>query len=332
MSGLLPWHQKAWQRLQASRQADRLPHALLVSGPAGLGKGRFARDLAASLLCRDPDADGIPCGQCQGCHLFRAGTHPDYRLLAPEEPGKAITVDSIRDYIGSGSLTAQAGGYKVVLIEPAEQLNLAAANSLLKTLEEPVPWTLIVLVSSRPGRLPATIRSRCQRLGMGLPPPDQALDWLRQRVTEADPALLLDLAGGAPLRALALAEAGVMTRRGELMDLFAGVLAGRNDPLEAAANWNTEDPERVLNWCSGWVIDAIRLKATPDPAGLINPDQRQRLQAIGKALEFRTLYGILDKTYEVARTLGSQLNTLLLLEGLLLEVAAAGSRLKRERR
>jgi DNA polymerase-3 subunit delta' len=329
---VFPWQQSDWKRVQEARRAGRLPHALLVTGAAGLGEGEFAENLAASLLCSSVDGDGKPCGHCRGCHLFQVGTHPDYHRITPEQPGKAIPIDAIREYVARGTLTAQAGGYKVVVIEPADALNMAAANSLLKTLEEPVAWTLIILVSSRPGQLPATIRSRCQTINIHPPAREAAIQWLAGRVGGLDAALLLDLACGAPLHAVKLAEEGVLTLRGQLLDEFAGVLAGRNDPVAAADNWNKPEPALVLSWCSGWIIDALRLKAAQDPPGLINPDQIKRLQAIGNALEFNELYELLDKVYEAIRTLGSQLNSLMLMEGVLLEIAAAGKKLKRKKR
>jgi DNA polymerase-3 subunit delta' len=329
---ILPWQQADWKRVQEARRAGRLPHALLVTGAAGLGKGGFAKNLAASLLCSAPDDGGLPCGHCRGCHLFQVGTHPDYLRITQEQPGKVIPIDSIREYISRSGLTAQAGGYKVVVIEPADALNMAAANSLLKTLEEPVAWTLIMLVSSRPGQLPATIRSRCQTIKIRAPARESAAQWLVGRVGGLDAKLLLDLACGAPLHAEKLADEGVLTLRGQLLDEFAGVLAGRNDPVTVADHWSRLELDSVLSWCAGWLIDVLRLKSAPEPPGLINPDQRKRLQAIGNALEFKTLYELLDKVYEATRTLGSQLNSLMLIESVLLEVAAAGRMLKRKKR
>lgn len=321
--GFLPWQAEAWQRLQARRRDDRLPHALLITGAAGIGKGRFAHALAASLLCSRPQEDGTPCGACQGCHWFRAGSHPDYGRLEPEEPGKAIRVDAVRAFVDGEGLTSQAGGYKLLVIEPAEAMNQAAANSLLKTLEEPVPWTLMLLISSDPGRLPATIRSRCQRLHFDVPAPDLARDWLRRQGVNGDPDLLLALAAGAPLKARELADPEILAERSKLLDEFAAILAQREDPVALAARWSRLPLERLLEWYSGWLIDSLRLKADPAVRDLINPDQRKRLQAIGERVESDQLYRLLDEAYRVIRSLGTPLNPQLTLEDLLLTLAAS---------
>ncbi|MFO7642692.1 MAG: DNA polymerase III subunit delta', partial [Candidatus Competibacteraceae bacterium] len=160
----LPWHEPLWRQFQQSRAAGRLPHALLLAGPAGLGKLAFAKRLARALLCETPDVEGDACGRCRSCRLFQAGSHPDYRMEQPVEEGKAIRIDPIRELCGFLGFTAQYGGYKIALLEPADRLNLNAANSLLKTLEEPPGDCLLLLVTAHPARLPATVRSRCQKV------------------------------------------------------------------------------------------------------------------------------------------------------------------------
>ncbi len=323
MDSVLPWQRAAWRRLQEQRRDDRLPHALLITGLAGTGKGHFARALAASLLCAAPDGEGMPCGRCQGCQWLDAGTHPDYRRLEPEEPGKPIRVDAVRAFVDAEALTSQAGGYKVLVIEPAEAMNQAAANSLLKTLEEPVPWTLMLLVSSDPGRLPATIRSRCQGLHFDVPARAEAREWLRTQGVESDPELLLALAAGAPLKARALADPETLAERSKLLDDFAAILAQREDPVAVAARWSRLELARLLEWYSGWLIDCLRLKADPGAPQLINPDQRKRLQAIGQQVEFGGLYRLLDEAYGLIGGLDTPLNPQLTLEGMLLTLATS---------
>lgn len=314
----LPWHRPVWDRLQSARQAGRLPHALLFSGAEGLGKHEFAIAFARSLLCRDPSEDGRPCGVCRSCHLFGAGTHPDYRRIEPEEPGKAIRIDSVREFVGKEALTTQLGGYKVVVIEPADAMNTAAANSLLKTLEEPTAWTLMILITSRPSRLPATIRSRCQGVGFGLPPKLQAIEWLQGVSGDCEAELLLGLSGGSPLLARRYAAPEVLVQRARMLDEFVEILAGRQDPVAIAARWEALDLSQVLQWVTGWVIDMLRLKSTDEPPRLYNPDQIKRLNSLAQAIEFKEIYGLLDRLYEASRLKDSQLNPLMLLEGLLL--------------
>lgn len=314
----LPWHEQNWKRLLSAKASGRLPHALLLTGTQGLGKHRFAVRLAASLLCKSSDQSGRPCGSCQSCHLFKAGTHPDFTLLEPEEPGKAIRIDTIREFTGKGSLTSQSGGYKVTIIEPADAMNTAAANSLLKTLEEPVSWTIMILVSNRPGRLPATVRSRCQQYAFSAPDRRQSVEWLSDHVGQADPALLLALGSGAPLEALKLADPETLSERKKMLDEFVAVMNHQQDPVIVAERWNKQELSRSLHWLCGWLIDMIRLKMVPESSEIINLDQRERLQALGLKLESRKLYQFLDRVYLAIRTLGSQLNSQMILEGVLL--------------
>ncbi|MDQ2695734.1 MAG: DNA polymerase III subunit delta', partial [Pseudomonadota bacterium] len=221
---LLPWHQDPWARLWERHRAGRLPHALLCCGPAGLGKRRFAQRFAQALLCQSPDGDGAPCGRCRRCRLFAAGSHPDYLRLEPAEAGKSIAVDQVRrlgEFLG---LTSHFGGFRPALLAPADSLNRNAANALLKTLEEPPAAGVLLLVTDAPSRLPATVRSRCQRLAFAPPDPAAALAWLAPQVGGHDPAVLLALAGGSPLTALACSDAETLERRRALFAAFAGVL------------------------------------------------------------------------------------------------------------
>jgi DNA polymerase-3 subunit delta' len=319
---ILPWHHTQWQRLQAGRTEGRLPHALLINGAAGLGKSRFAHCFAASLLCTGNGKAGMPCGNCRGCLLLKAGNHPDFTVVMPEEPGKGIRIDAIRGVTSREVLTAQYGGYKVIIIEPADALNISASNSLLKTLEEPVSRTLIILVTSIPGKLQATIRSRCQRVDIRVPERSQARVWLKEACGANDPDLLLDLGSGAPLLALELADPDLLQLRTAMLEEFVSVLEGKQNPVVTAARWDKQDLKRVLAWISGWVIDILRLKSTPETSTLLNPDQRKSLQAISNTLEFKGLYEVLDEVYKATGNLGGQLNTQMLLEGLLLRLRA----------
>lgn len=315
---IYPWQHPIWQHLHAARKAGRLPHALLFTGAEGLGKNQLATTFAQALFCDALNDANQPCGVCRGCHLFRVGNHPDYRRIEPEEVGKAIKIDTIRAFADKGALMAQAGGYKVTVIEPADAMNSAAANSLLKTLEEPTPWTIIMLVTSRPGRLPATIRSRCQRITCPAPPRKQAAEWLATQIEEGDPALLLAMSSGAPLLAKQLAAPGLLQERARMVDEFHAALNGREDPVLIAGRWDKLELPHILNWMNGWLIDMLRLKFGKQPPVLYNPDQLQSLQAMAQVLDLTVLYGMLDRVYEANRTLGSQLNSLMTLESILL--------------
>ncbi|MBS1221296.1 MAG: hypothetical protein H6R24_104 [Proteobacteria bacterium] len=315
----LPWHRDPWRRIQQRRAAGRLPHALLLSGPAGLGKGLFARGLARALLCERPDAGGEACGQCRSCRLFRAGSHPDYSVVQPEEDGRIIKVDQIRALCAFLGYTAQYGGYKIALLEPADRLNVNAANSLLKTLEEPPGNSLLLLVTAQPARLPATVRSRCQKIGFDPPAMVAAVPWLAARVQPGiEPETLLEVAGGAPLAALAQADSERWHRRRELFERYEQVLAGRADPIRAAESWTRGDLAENLRWLIGWHTDLIRLKMNSEPPRLSNPDLRPALQRWADQQTPRALFERLDAAVQLhALCTTTQVNAPLLLEAFL---------------
>lgn len=322
---VLPWQAANWQRLMSAKLAGRLPHALLLTGGVGLGKSWFAHRLAASMLCSEVRDNGKPCGECQSCRLLQASTHPDFTWLQPEEPGKAIKIDTIREFTQRGGLTSRSGGFKVIIIEPADALNTAAANSLLKTLEEPVDRTVIILVSAQAGRLPATIRSRCQRYHFTPPDEGMALTWLNRQLQDGeDPRLLLSLASGGPLLAVKYARDGILEERARMIEELIAILKGAQDPVAVALRWSNLEQNGIIKWFSGWVIDLIRLKIAAESANIINVDQRDRLQALARTVNSRRLYALMDQLFEANRTLGTQLNTQMQLESLLLDWAGIG--------
>lgn len=206
-----PWLHSVLHQWQQQRQ--RLHHAWLLQGAPGIGKGALARAMAGAMLCEDPQADGSACGRCTGCHLYSLGHHPDIRVLQPppeeDEKGKRkqpiISIDQVRELADFVGLSSHRGGWRVIIVEPADAMNTAASNALLKTLEEPPPNTLFILLSHQPGRLLPTVRSRCRRLLLPLPPAAEASAWLEQQGLE-DAQAWLAQTGGAPLAALAARE------------------------------------------------------------------------------------------------------------------------------
>jgi len=314
---LLPWQEAIWQRLWQTHCSQRLPHGLLFTGQPGMGKRHFARCLAQALFCQQPGGRGVPCGQCRSCRQFVAGTYPDYYLIEPDQDAKTqdIKVDAIRELIERGVLTSSSGGQKVILIAPADHMNIAAANSLLKTLEEPVSSTLLILVTSQPHRLPATVRSRCQRSEFSADR-IQAGAWLARHTQHPQPELLLDLASGAPLTALALAQPQVLQERATMLAEFRDCLRGRADPVAVAERWSQLESLRVLSWISGWLLDMLRLRhslRTP----LFNSDQRDAMGDLARQVDPKRLYRLLDEVLAGRREATSTLNKQLMLEGIL---------------
>ena len=320
MSGkLLPWQKEQWEKLSARRRSGRLPHALLLTGPSGMGKVAFAEAWMRSLLCEQVEATGLACGLCRGCQLLAAGSHPDYRWVSPPEEGKVIGVDQVRELIQYLALTPQYGANKIATIHPADKLNINAANSLLKTLEEPPPHSLIVLVTAQPSRLPVTVISRCQRIHFPVPSTEPALAWLGPQLPAPEHAsLLLKLADGAPLRALVLAEAGAWKGRQELLALMERLARGDEEPVAAAEAALKLGVRETLYCLYSWSSDMVRLVASGSEAPALNQDMVGRLQALARGVDLKALFEQLDLVPRALQLADRQLNPQLLLEDTLL--------------
>jgi DNA polymerase-3 subunit delta' len=317
MNTLLPWLVSTFADLQQRRAQGRLAHALMFVGPAGIGKHQLAERFAQSLLCAQPHADGQPCGHCHACSLYAAGTHPDLFRLSPEEDSKNIRIDQIRALIEGMSLSSHYGRHKVVILNPADAMNIAAANALLKTLEEPPADTILLLVTDRPSFLPATIRSRCQTLRLALPARDEAQAWLATQLgNPEEAAVLLALAGGAPLAALDLADEQ-LARRQEMLNGWQQLASGKADPVKLAADWVKPGLRLPITWIYGWVADMIRLRNGGENQ-LTNQDAKAALQNLAEELDLTLLYGLLDRVTETIKLANSQVNPQTLMEGILL--------------
>jgi DNA polymerase-3 subunit delta' len=294
-----------------------LPHALLLQGRPGLGKHDFAVQLAQALLCEQA-RDGVACGQCHSCRLFAAGTHPDLAAVGLVEDAKNITVDQIRALGDFLSLRPHTAARKVVIISPAEAMNINAANSLLKLLEEPPLGSMLLLVTNHPARLPATIRSRCAHLLFRLPAPAVGRAWLQTRSRDRDGTTLLDLAGGAPLLAETLAREEFPQLRASLLQDLTALSQGREHPVSCAARWKGLGTGRILGWLHGFVADQIKLQMGAPAATVRNPELvSSGMQKINK-YKISELYGFIDAILEKYRQLNSPLDELLMLEDILI--------------
>ena len=260
----LPWHAEHWARLQARRQRDALPHALLLCGAAGLGKRAFAERFVQGLLCKVP-AGGDPCGHCRSCLLVAAGTHPDvislgFGLRKDGVQRSEIVVDQIRELSARLAMSSQFGGWQVATIDPADAMNPAAANALLKTLEEPSAQTMLLLLADAPWRLPQTIRSRCQRIEFHLPAAVDALAWLQAEGVR-DAAAALTAAGGNPGLARAWALEGALERRLEVRKDLAALAAGRGQPVDVVKRWLDNEPAQRLWFAAQAVADEVKARS-----------------------------------------------------------------------
>lgn len=232
-----PWQQSAWQQLVSQQRSGRLAHAYLLQARAGSGRRQFAQALASWLLCERVATQSSACGECAQCLLQVRGPHPDLMVVIPEAGSKTIKIDQIRQLGDFIQQTAhQTGAWKVVLLCPAEAMGIAAANSLLKNLEEPPGRVLFLLLTDIGAHLLPTLRSRCQPLVLGDATQEQSLQWLAEHTSadQADVQQALALAPGAPLLALQLLEQGVPTWRNVLAEQLREMEQGRLSPLEVA--------------------------------------------------------------------------------------------------
>ena len=334
MTSLQPWHTSQWRYLHERKRLDQLPHALLVAGPAGVGKLLFAKQFAQALLCESPATDHTACGHCRACIQFCAGTHPDFALITPEEDAKAIKVDQIRQLIETISLASHHGGHRLTLIFPAEAMNNAAANSVLKTLEEPPAQNIMLLVSHQPARLTATIRSRCQRLDMPLPDSQQAEAWLQQQAAKtgetssaAGLATLLKLAYGAPLLALDWLNSDRAKVNGQAFEDFFQVAQHTASPLSVAQAWLKTDQPMPIQWLYSWLSDLIRLKSDPG-APLTNQDKQSSLHKLAQQVDLQDLFALLASVSEALRGQTTTVNQQLSYESILMRWASVNPRIK----
>ncbi len=297
----LPWHQVIWDNFNSRLKQQRLPHALMLNGIEGVGVAHLANAMAQRLLCDHSEME-YACGSCKACQLVEAGTHPDMIQLSPLEPGKAIVINQVRDLTAVITKTAQQGGWKVVIIDPAEAMNTSAANALLKSLEEPQPNTLLILVSYRLTVVPPTIRSRCQIETLTKPNTEIAKQWLSDKVNDPQQVdQLLDIANGRPVLALEYFQGNGLDNRQHVESLLDEVRRSEKSPLDAAQACQKYHPDELIDWIMSYLHRLMtgELREQKNPA----------------------LFHFLDKLTEARAWIlsGSTINTQLLWESLFIE-------------
>lgn len=281
LSGLMPqppypWLQGAWQNFAGLVVHNRVPHALLLVGQEGIGCDDLAKAMAQLLLCQTP-LDGRSCGRCRSCSLAQADSHPDLLVLRPEEKSQVIKIDQVRSMVDFIAKTAQQGGRKLVIIHPAEAMNPAAANALLKSLEEPSGESVFILVSEKAAFLMPTIRSRCARTEIHVPSEQQAIEWLeRNRVDK--PGVLLREAGGRPLQVIEWIEQDVWGQRAELERDVVKLLTSHYGFLECSKSALGYGAQWVVEQLLGWVMAAV-------PEVLMNPSLEELSADDGSLVE-----------------------------------------------
>nr|VFJ51926.1 MAG: DNA polymerase-3 subunit delta' [Candidatus Kentron sp. FW] len=323
-----PWQARLWEECLRMQHTDRTHHAFLLRGAPGNGKHAFAAHWANALICQAPTPENRPCGRCRGCILFAANTHPDVRTLEPLADKKTIGIDQIRELIDYVWLSRQFASRKLVIAPGAERMTTAAANTLLKTLEEPPGNVVFILISDRSDRLPITIRSRCRFLDFPNPPRELVLPWLTTQLSpESDADLLLEAAGGAPLLALRYGKEDTLQQRSELYRDLTTLLMGKVGPLEIAARWKTLGCGLILPWLASYIMDLIRRGFAFGLRTATHPGH-DPMQQVAEKLDPCHGYRLLDRCLEARRAWeeSPSLNEPLLLEGIAIDFAIYGGK------
>ncbi|MEE8288380.1 MAG: DNA polymerase III subunit delta' [Nitrosomonadaceae bacterium] len=348
MKNIYPWQNEVWQIL-AQDQASR-GHALLLKGRKGIGKLGFAQYLTKFLLCEKPSSEREACENCPSCRWFEQGGHPDFRLVEPEtlselsdeintkvrsdteantevrpsntksrkKPSKQISVVQIRALTDLINMSSHRGGYKIILIHPVETMNVAAANALLKNLEEPPPQTLFILVTHRPHHLLPTIRSRCRQIAMPTPDFTQAIDWLDQQgIKDPKASLALAAVGYAPLAALEYNDDEYFLQH-ESFIKHISTLKSFN-PIFLAEEMQKSDLPTVVNWLQKWCYDLISYRIT----GRIRYHlaMQATINALVPKIDPRQLARYLRSLIDMQRLSHHPLNPRLFLEEILISYA-----------
>ncbi|MES1948840.1 DNA polymerase III subunit delta' [Salinisphaera sp. C84B14] len=320
------WHATLWTRMAQAMAMDRVAHGLLVCGPPGIGKRVFAERIVAALLCRAPDRNGDACGHCAACRQRQAETHPDISRLTPEETGKLIKVDQVRAFSQRLQLTPQYDSGRIGWIDPAEALSPSAANSLLKTLEEPPPACHIVLVTDRVSALMPTIRSRCQLWRLAPPEPDEARQWLEARQVDCD---------GLDVDSLRTPFAVVDRHAQDYATLIDGwdsalsdVIRNREDPASAAERLAKQPADLLTDWlyrrASGLLSLALMKSGDPADNSQALPESLAR---VATRMDPHAFQPWCAQVAEAARLARSNADWQLVVESLLLDLK---TRLKRK--
>ena len=324
MTGL-PWLDAPFAAVRASAAAGRLPQGLLVQDAPGAGGLRLVKRITQLVLCTAGEA--APCGSCSSCQRVETGEHPDLLRIAPGEESKLqqITVDDIRQACEQLVMTSYEGRGSVAVIHPADAMNPNAANALLKTLEEPRPRLHILLVTSRPSALPATVRSRCQLLK--IPPPDRAtvLAWLKAQRPSADWPAALDAVGGAALDALDADPALLRQLRDDTWRALREAIQGTLDVLRTADAWSKDDLALRLNCIESYLTR--RVLEGPEIAAQ-TAEMRAGAHLSGPDLDINiaTALGLLDGARELRQQASTSLNKALLVERLLWRFSRGAAR------
>jgi DNA polymerase-3 subunit delta' len=308
-----PWLAPATATLKGALAAGRVPQALLIHEAPGAGGEWLALWAAQLVLCQHPER--APCGSCTGCRRVAARAHPDLTWVGLAEDAKQLRIDEVRALSAELALTSHAGGYKVAILSPADALNRFAANALLKTLEEPAPRTLLMLVATQPSRLPPTVLSRCQKVRIRAPGREQALAWLTATRGAADWGAALDTLGEAPLLAASSDPVALAGLRTDIRGALDELSHGSADPVATAEHWARSELGLRLQGFENWLTERIR-RSLAEGTFLTEVRPTPYLSDPSPFLNIRELFGLIDEVRELRASLDVPLNRGLALEAL----------------
>lgn len=317
-----PWLLDEGVALLSRSGNGRLPHALLLSGVDGIGKRAFAQWLSESLLCREPNLSvqaGVrlgACGECDSCRQLLADSHPDYKKLVPEGANAAIKVDPIRALVEWLQLTASQGSYRIALLEQADTLNRSAANSLLKTLEEPGDHAVLILSATKLGALPATIRSRCQKITLKMGEAGIALDWLKDKIN--DPEAALSEAGGGPFLAVENSGDENLACRELLLKAWQDLFLHKGSVGRISDSLSDLDTALCLATFSRWCLLAAKQRQMLEIG--VNPAVKQVLSETQERLKIEQWFTLYDRLLQLHRSDSASFKTQTVLEGLFADI------------
>jgi len=303
----LPWLEPIWSRLEKQFQEQRLGHAILLLGQEGVGKRVLLREFSQKLLCLGNSEQG-PCGQCASCLLYDAGSHPDLLMVEPEEAGKQIKIEQIRKVTGFVNTTPQRSQRKVVLLGPAEAMNVSSSNALLKSLEEPSKQVTLLLYSHQPSSLLATIKSRCQQYSVSPPSWTQGLNWLQQNSQDPASESLLRLAKGAPLKALSLLEQEVHVHYMQFCQDMMDMAQSSANWSATLTKWKAWDAGMIMHWFYELILDVQKTQAGMEPAQLALQELAAQSIKVAAVSRYEQIQALLDKLLQSQQAYKGQAN------------------------
>jgi len=310
-----PWHQSSWNKIANALSENHLPHALLITGNEGTGKKDFSEQLAQLLLCTSVIKNKA-CGDCPSCKTYLSNANPDFLRIGLLEDKQQISVDQIRQLSKFISYTRSYAAYRVILLNPTERMNKNAANSLLKSLEEPASNTIIILVATSLSDVIPTIKSRCQLLSLPTPNNNEAISWLKSR-SIINPEELLEIAQGQPLTALNVSDDTIKSRLEFAKDI-SDVCTNKKSLTEIAKKWEKYEKYTILNWQISWVENHVRHISLSNPSPIKNENSSNIFNMLESKIKPIKIWDLHQKLIHQKQYAHTSVNPLLFIENMLL--------------